>query len=144
MNGLNIFGVAACATVLASCASMGGETSKVGALLDEATGQNGRACVRVSDIEGYGVLQDNVISIDGRGEHYLATVQPGCEELPASARILFSGDFGEVCGQAMDEIVMGEDRCTINKVFEFDDRDDAMDAYNAILERREKLKEGEG
>jgi hypothetical protein len=139
MKQLKILGAAACAVFLGSCATTGKDTPKLGALLADTTGQNGRACVKVSDIEGYGVLEDSVLSIEGEDEHYLATVTPGCDDLPTTARLQFSGDFGEVCGQAMDEIVMEDNRCTINQLFEFDDRDDAMDAYHATLELREQL-----
>jgi hypothetical protein len=141
MKQLKILGAAACAVFLGSCATTGSDT-KLGSLLGDSTGQNGRACVKVSDIEGYGVLEDSVLSIEGEDEHYLATLTPGCEDLSTTARVQFSGDFGEVCGQAMDEIVMDDNRCTINQLFEFDDRDDAMDAYHATLELREQLDNG--
>ncbi len=144
MKQLKILG-AACAAVLASCTTMGmgSDIPKLGTMLSDTTGQTGRACVKLSDIQGYGVLEDNVVSIEGDGEHYLVTVTPDCDELPTSARLEFAGDFGEVCGQAMDEIVMGDNRCTINQLFEFDDRDDAMDAYHATLEKREHLPNGQ-
>jgi hypothetical protein len=141
MKHLKITAAAVCAVFLISCTTTGDrDAHKLSSLLEDTTGQNGRACVKVSDIEGYGVLEDNVLSIEGEDdEHYLATVTPGCDDLPTTARLQFSGDFGEVCGQAMDEIVMGDDRCTINQLFEFDDRDDAMDAYHATLELREQM-----
>jgi predicted small secreted protein len=141
MKQLKILGAAVCAALLSSCNTTGGrDTPRLASLLGDTTGQNGRSCVKVSDIEGYGVLEDNVLSIESENdEHYLATVTPGCEDLPTTVRLQFSGDFGEICGQAMDEIIMGEDRCTINQLFEFDDRDDAMDAYHATLELREQL-----
>lgn len=142
MKRLKIFGVAVCVAVLSSCTTTGGEKQKVGNMLGDTTGQNGRACVKLSDIEGYGVLQDNVLSIDGQGEHYLATLMPGCDEVTGTARIRFSGDFGEVCGQAMDEVVVDDEHCTINHVYEFEDRDEAMDAYNDVLEMREEMNEG--
>jgi hypothetical protein len=142
MKKLKILGAAACAVFISSCTTMGKDSPKLGSLLGDTTGQNGRACVKVGDIEGYGILEDSVLSIEGEdGEHFLATVTPGCEDLPTTARLQFSGDFGEVCGQAMDEIVMEDNRCTINQLFEFDDRDDAMDAYHATLELREHMDE---
>ncbi|HEX5057138.1 MAG TPA: DUF6491 family protein [Gammaproteobacteria bacterium] len=140
MKQRTTFGVAACAALLASCASMtGGDKPRLGSMLGDTTGQKGRACIKVNDIKGYGVLEDNVISIEGKGEHYLATVQPGCSEISQSAQILFSGDFGEVCGEALDEIVAGEERCTINQLFEFNNREAAMKAYHASLERRDQF-----
>jgi len=140
MKQLKMFGGAACAVLLASCASMTGSNKpKLGSMLSDTTGQKGRACVKVNDIKGYGVLEDDVISIEGKGEHYLATVQPGCGDIPQSAQILFSGDFGEVCGEALDEIVAGDDRCTVNQLFEFKNRESAMKAYQATLERRDQF-----
>jgi hypothetical protein len=139
MKRLKIIGALACATVLGACATTAGDKPKLGNMLADTTKQDGRACVKVGDIQGYGVLQDNVLSIEGEGEHYLATLMPGCNDLPVSGRILFSGDFGEVCGQSMDEVVAGDTHCTINNLYKFDDRDDAMDAYHATLEMREHL-----
>jgi hypothetical protein len=140
MKQLKILAAPAFAVFLSSCTTMGKDSPMLGSLLEDTTGQNGRACVTVSDIGGYGVLEDNILSIEGEdNEHYLATVTPGCEDLPTTARLQFSGDFGDVCGQAMDEIVMEDNRCTINQLFEFDDRDDAMDAYHATLELREQM-----
>lgn len=138
MKILKILGAAACCTVLASCAT-GSDTRKLGNMLSDITEQNGRACVSVSDIGAYGVLKDNIVSIEADREHYLATIAPECDELTSSARIMFSGDFGEVCGHGMDQIVMGDNRCTINELFEFDNREEAMDAYHATLEMREHL-----
>lgn len=134
------FGSAALAAVLASCASTG-NVPKVGQMLRETTGQNGRACIRQNEIQSYGVLKDNVISIDSLdGHYYLATVLPGCVDLQTSVHALFSGNFGEICGQTADSIVTGGDRCSINQIFEFDNRKEAFDTYNQILEKRKSMK----
>lgn len=132
-------GTAALVVVLASCATTR-DVPRMGEMLRETTGQNGRACVRLSDIRGYGVLKDNVVSIDGFRNYYLATVLPGCIDLQTSARAMFSGDFGEICGQTMDSIATRGDRCSINQVFEFENREEAFATYNDVLERREELK----
>jgi hypothetical protein len=139
MKVLMFFGPAALAVVLASCAT--GNAPRMGQMLKETTGQNGRACIQLDDIQSYGVLEGGVISIDSMdGNYYLATVLPGCVDLQTSARALFSGDFGEVCGQTADSIVTGGDRCSINHIFEFDNRKEAFDTYNQILEKRKAMK----
>ena len=110
-------------------------------LLGDVTGQKGRACVRTSDIDGYGVLAGDVISIDGGFNYYLATVLPGCTDLNTSVAALFSSDFGEVCGRSMDKMYTGGDRCIINQMYEFENRDEAFAAYNQAKERREEIRE---
>jgi hypothetical protein len=140
MKRLMISGIAICTVVLASCASTGGDIPKVANMLRDTTGQNGRACVRQSDIQGYGVLENDVVSIDGTRKYYLATVLPGCIDLQTSVRALFSGGFGEVCGGTMNKIVTRGDQCTINQMFEFENRKAAFDTYNSILEQRKTLK----
>lgn len=142
MKGLKILSAAACAATLAACASTGRDVPRLGTMLSDGTGQNGRACIRLGDIQGYGVLKDDIVSIDGVRNYYLATVLPGCNDLPTSIGILFSGDFGEICGQTMDRIVTGGDQCVINQVFEFEDREEAFATYRAIREQREALKDG--
>lgn len=139
MKELKIPLVAVLAALLASCAT-GREVPSMSEMLRESTGQNGRACVRLSDIRGYGVLENNVVSIDGRTEYYLATVLPGCTDLQTSVRTLFRGDFGELCGQTMDSLSTRGDTCTINQMFEFDNREEAFATFNDILDRRKELK----
>lgn len=139
MKRLMISSVLVLTAVLASCASTGRDVPRVGKMLSEATGQNGRACVRVNDIQGYGVLEGNVLSIDGRTGYYLATVLPGCTDLQTSARALFSGGFGEFCGRTGNKVVTGGDQCTIGQMFEFENREEAFATYDAVLERRKAL-----
>lgn len=140
MKVLMFFAPAALTAVLASCASTG-NVPKVGQMLREATGQNGRACIYLHDIQSYGVLEGDVVSIDSMdGNYYLATVLPGCVDLQMSVHALFRGDFGEICGQTADVIATGGDRCSINQIFEFDNRQEAFDTYNQILEKRKAIK----
>ncbi len=136
MQGFKIFGVVAFAAALVSCASTGGGTRKIGNMLSEHTGQNGRACVRLGDVRSYGVLKDGVVSIDGGRRYYLATFLPGCGDLQTSARALFDGKFGEICGMAMDKVEAGGDTCVINKMFEFENRQQAFAAYDMALAQR--------
>jgi hypothetical protein len=142
MNTLKVISAAACVAMLAGCAT-GRDVPRVSRMLAEEIPQNGRACVRLGDIRSYGVLEDNVVSIDGTRNYYLATVLPGCNDLQTSVRSLFSGGFGEICGQSMNKIATGGDSCTINKLYEFKSRDEAFAVYNAVLQKREALKKGQ-
>lgn len=142
MRGLRILGVAACTALLAACASAGRDVPRLGTMLSESTGQNGRACVRLSDIQGYGVLDGNVLSIDATRNYYLATVLPGCNDLQTSARTLFSGKFGEICGGGKDRIATGDGHCSINRIFEFKDREQALTMFNTVREERKALLQG--
>ncbi|HEX7025633.1 MAG TPA: DUF6491 family protein [Gammaproteobacteria bacterium] len=139
MKVFKVLGCTALTFVLSSCAT-GPDVPGMSEMLRESTGQNGRACVRLSDIRGYGVLENDVVSIDGRTEYYLATVLPGCTDLQTSVRTLFRGDFGEVCGQTMDSLSTRGDTCTINQMFEFDNREEAFATFNDILDRRKEMK----
>lgn len=128
---------------LSACATPGRDVPSMTEMLRESTGQDGRACVRETDLRGYGVLRDNVLSIDGRRNYYLATVLPGCTDLATSARTMFMGGFGEICGRSMHRVVTRGSACTINQVFQFDNRDDAFATYHEIMEQREELRRGE-
>lgn len=140
MKRLRLFCIGVFGVALASCAT-GPDVPRMSEMLSEATGQNGRACVEVDDIQGYGVLENDVVSIDAfGGEYYLATVLPGCIDLQTSVRALFESDFFEICGQSGDSIVTGGDRCTIGQIYEFESRDEAFATFNSVLERREELR----
>ncbi len=132
--------IAALSLALMSCAANKNVPSYADAL-DEVTGQNGRACVRTDDIDGYGVLTGDVISIDSDFNYYLATVLPGCMDLGTSIGAVFQSDFYELCGQSMERIYTGDDRCTINKVYEFESRDEAFEAYNRAKDLRQQSRE---
>ena len=134
------FGAAACAAVVVACATTGGNIPSIGKMLAEETGQNGRACVRLDDIRGYGVLDDKVLSIDSSKDYYLATVLPGCNDLQVSMRTLFSGKFGEICGKTGRVATQG-DHCAVNEMFEFETREQAFAAYNAVVEKRKALQQ---
>ena len=89
MNILKILLPAAvCVTGLAGCATAKGPS--MAKMLDDTVGQNGRACVRLNEIQSYGVLDSNIISIRTLGHgYYLATVLPGCNDLETSMHTLF-------------------------------------------------------
>ncbi|HEX5057139.1 MAG TPA: DUF6491 family protein [Gammaproteobacteria bacterium] len=132
--------VVVCATVLGGCASARGpSTAKI---LGDTTGQNGRACVRLNDIQGYGVLDDNIISINTLGQdYYLATVLPGCNDLQTSIGVLFKGGFGEICGQSMNAVATNSDTCAINKIYKFENREAAFASYNDARQKRKAMQE---
>lgn len=137
---LILTGAGAMAMLVAGCTTTGNDVPSVADMLREDTGQNGRACIRQTDMRGYGILKNRVLSIDGQRNYYLATVHPGCTDLQTGARSIFSGSFGEICGQRMDAIATQGDLCTIGQIYEFENREAAFETYNAIQERREELK----
>ncbi|MBU2885532.1 hypothetical protein KO507_07135 [Gilvimarinus agarilyticus] len=134
-----------CTTIVASAISLGCSTSTKPAApsmttaLLEVTQQNGRACVQVNDITGYGVLERDVISINARGNHYyLATVRPGCFDLGISPNALFDDHFGDVCGGGVSRLRTGDSHCQIRSVFEFEDREQAFTAHDDALTIRKQ------
>lgn len=120
----------------AGCASTGSKPD-LSAALREVTDQNGRACIRTSRIKGYGVRSSHALNIDASPDYYIATLRPGCHDLPTSAAALFAGDLFEVCGGRFDNIVTRDGRCTIGQIFRFDSRDAAFQAYDAAEQWRE-------
>lgn len=106
--------------------------------LQEVTGQDGLACVRNSDIKGFGVLKRDVLSMNALGnEYYLATVRPGCTDLGTAAHAIFESRFGEVCGGGMHTLTTGGSQCQIQSVFEFENREQAFAAHEQALTYRE-------
>lgn len=140
---IKILSSASCAALLLSGCSGFGERSAPAfhQVLQEEAGQNGRACVRQSDIRGYGVLERDVVSIDGRRSYYLATLLPGCNALSTSPRALFEGRFSEVCGGGRNTLKAGGEQCTIRQIFEFDNREQAFEAHKNALETHRELRE---
>ncbi len=87
------------------------------------------------------MLDDRVVSIDADREYYLATLWPGCHNITTSMRVLFSGGFGEICGGSMNKIHTRGDSCNIKQLFEFENREQAFETYNAVQAKRKELKE---
>lgn len=134
MKPLKILSLTLLAGLVSACASQK-DVPSMSQLLAKETVQNGRACVRQSDIRGFGIPERNVVSIDGRQKYYLATVMPGCINLETSARAFFEGNFFEVCGQTGDRIVTQDESCTINQIFEFENRDQAFETLEKVKEQ---------
>ena len=113
------FVIAALLLTLAACSSLQANLPDYDQLLKTQTEQNGRACIRESDIRGYGVLDDSVVSINGRGrkEYYLLTTVYQCNSLMTSGSAAFIGGFSELCGGGRDNIFTGDDSCPIKSIF---------------------------
>jgi hypothetical protein len=112
--------------------------------LGEVTGTNGRECLRVADISGYGTLNDSVLSVSSKFRtHYLLVTLYRCPEMELSPRALFKGAFTELCGGGRDFVVAGSRRCTIQGVYEFENRQAAFEAYDAAIDRIGKSREAE-
>lgn len=126
---------------LTACSTNQGSLPQFDSMLLEASGQNGRACVRSHDIDGYGTLKHRVISIDGGRKYYLATLMPGCNTVETSMAALFAGGFGEICGGGRDKIVTRDDHCQIKHMFEFESREDAFALYDELSEKRKEMQE---
>jgi hypothetical protein len=124
--------------ILASCSSLDVNIPSYDELLKAETEQNGRACVRQHNIRGYGILEDDVISIDARGRnrYYLLTTFLRCNSLQTSFSAGFKGDFSELCGGGRDKIITSEESCSIKSIFEFESRQDAFAAF----EKAEKIR----
>ena len=104
--------------------------------LSETTGQNGRECMRVSDISGYGILNDSVLSVSSKfRKHYLLVTLFRCPEMEISSAALFKGSFTELCGGGRDSVIAGNRRCPVQGVFEFENREAAFAAYDRAIER---------
>ena len=113
-------------------------TPRMDAMLAEVTEQDGRACIRIGDIEGFAPLGDRVVSVGGRGKRqYLVTTMYRCDSLSGSFGVGFSGTFSEVCGGGMGNVVTREETCPIKYIFEFQSREDAFAAYQAAEARRD-------
>lgn len=130
-------------TTLASCASVMVDLPSHNELLSEMTGQDGRTCIRQSDIRGYGVLDDDVISIDvSRNKYYLATTVLRCGSLQTGFKTGFDGTFAQFCGGGRDKVVTLDESCPIQGIFEFESREAAFDAFEmSEVKRRELMDE---
>lgn len=129
--------VALLSALLTSCATNSENNApKLTQILRDNTGQDGRACVRNADIRGYGTADNKVINIDATRSYYIATVHPGCLDLQTSMGVMFSGSFSEVCGGRIDKIITSDGSCTIDQVFEFENREQAFSVYEEALAER--------
>jgi hypothetical protein len=127
---------------LVSCANLGVNLPSYDKLLKAQTEQDGRACVRQRNIRGYGMLDDNVISINVGGKHsyYLVTTLYQCHSLQTSFSAGFKGDFLELYGGGRDKILTSEESCPIQSIFEFESREEAFTTFENVDKIRRDLR----
>ena len=125
-----------------SCSSLGVNLPSYDELLKAETEQNGRACVRQHYIRGYGILEDDVISINasGKNRYYLVTTMFQCHSLQTSFTAGFKGDFLELCGGGRDKILTSEESCPIESIFEFKSRKEAFATFEKVDGIRQNLR----
>jgi len=129
-------------SVLAACASNKGPAGPgMDQLLRDDTGSNGRACVRIADINGYG-YDKGVLTVDARSNYYLVTTVIRCNELNTAARVVFKGPQNEICGGGTSTIIAGGERCPIRGVFEYADRKSALAALEHAATKQDAASEG--
>jgi len=127
---------------LVSCSSLGVNLPSYDELLRTQSAQDGRACVRQHNIRGFGMLEDDVISISasGRSRYYLVTTLFRCHSLQTSFAAGFKGDFSELCGGGRDKILTSEESCPIKSIFEFESQEDAFATFEKVDIIRQNLK----
>lgn len=138
MNSRTIFLSLAVLPLLAACSttSYSPMPSEMNSALQEITGQDGRACMRVRDISGFGTINDTTISVSDRFRgHYLMVSMHRCPDLATSTAAAFQGAFTEFCGRRDALFTRSGGRCPIQSVFEFENRDEAF----AALDKAEEM-----
>ncbi|WP_339725577.1 DUF6491 family protein [uncultured Paraglaciecola sp.] len=127
---------------LNSCTNLDVNLPSYDELLRAETGQNGRACVRQNTIRGYGMLEDDVVSINatGKNRYYLVTTLFQCQSLQTTFAAGFKGDFFELCGGSRDKILTSEESCPIKSIFEFESREAAFSAFDNVKKVRQDLR----
>jgi hypothetical protein len=127
---------------LASCSSLDINLPSHDKLLKAQTEQDGRSCVRQRNIRGYGMLDNDVISISaiGKNRYYLVTTLFRCQSLQTSFSAGFKGDFFELCGGGGDKILTSEESCPIKSIFEFETREDAFASFEKADNVRQDLR----
>ena len=112
--------------------------------LNGITESNGRACLRVADISGYGTLNDSVLSVSSKfRKHYLLVTLFRCPEMEISSAALFKGSFTELCGGGRDSVFAGQRQCPVQGVYEFENRQAAFAAYDEAIARIQTRREAE-
>lgn len=122
-------------TALSGCTSSSNKHSapSISNALSQVSGQNGQECIRVSNIRGYAVNNDNVIAIDATNKYYLATTLYTCHDISTAPRALFDSRFSEACGGSA-YIITRDARCPIQKIYEFENRRAAFEVLDQAKE----------
>ncbi len=138
MNRFHLTLAAVAVSLVAACGttpSRQPEPRAIDDALKEVTGQNGRECVYVRDIMGYGALSDSVLSVSAKfKKHYLMITLFRCPSMQYGGGAAFWGSFSEFCGGGNNSVQSGDKPCPVKSVFEFDSRDDAFAAHDKALE----------
>jgi len=132
--------VSATPFLLSACATTP-DVPSVAELLGTDSKQDGRACISVQEIRGYGVNSEEFIFIDGSRGYYLATANPGCMDLATTPQIAFIGHLTKLCGGRLDKIRTRDYECTIREIYRFESRDAASAAYDKAVEDHATLLE---
>ena len=113
----------------------------VDSLLLQMTEQDGRACIRSGDMNGFAALDDDIVSVNARRKkHYLITTTYSCHSLGSSFSLGLSGTFSEVCGGgASNQLITRDEACPIKHIFVFESREDALATYEMVKGRREAM-----
>ncbi len=111
--------------------------------LQEITGTDGRACIRTRDISGYAPLNDTTVSVSDKFRgHYLMVTNFRCPAMETSMGAAFAGAFTEFCGRR-DSMFSGGDRCPVQSIFVFENRDAAFEAFDQAQEQVRSRREAE-
>lgn len=124
---------------LVSCSSVDVNLPSYDHLISQQTEQDGTICLRQRNIQGYALLDDEVIRFDSRGNnsYYLATTVSRCNSLKANFALALKGDFSEICGGKRDKVLTTSESCAIKSIFEFKSKADAF----ATFEKADKIRQ---
>ena len=128
--------------LLAACTSTSRPTSQeMNQALQEITGTDGRTCIRTRDISGYAPLNDTTVSVSDKFRgHSLMVTSFRCPAMETGMGAAFAGAFTEFCGRR-DAMFSGGDRCPVQSIFVFENRDAAFEAYDQAMELIEKRRD---
>lgn len=113
----------------------------IDSVLAGLTEQNGRACIKVSNIHGFAALSDQLIGVNSRrGEYFLVTMPYRCYSLSSTYEIAFKGSFLDVCGGgARDRILTAEESCPIKHIYKFESRKEALATLELAKKKQQAL-----
>lgn len=133
-----VFCILPAVLLAASCATGDKkELPSIEELLMQMTEQDGRACYRKSDVEGYATLEDDVVSVNAGRKHYLVTTRRACAPLGSAKPLPSAGDSWEFCGGRGEPVVVHGNQCASIHVYEFVSREDAFATLEMVKAKRE-------
>ena len=126
---------------LSGCASSNPPIPSYHELLLAETNQDGRECIRQGDINGYGVLDDELVSVDARRqEYFIITTLYQCTSLNSGFQAGFDGSFGDFC-PLRDRIITIDETCPIKGIFKFESKAEFTATFEKIKAIREQARE---